>query len=500
MSEFFQSGQHPDADQLSAFAEQALPAHEHQQMLAHLAHCSSCRAIAYLAEEAAAQEVTAAHPDFSPVTTVSKSWILKWFSGWNLVWTAAAALACLILVAVQLHRFSIRKSGDTTTIASDLHPSTIAPSAPQTTPAKQPIKPKGNASRGPSMNGLTQPDIDTATEPETITLSPQTGNSAILTGRDAAELVRMAPAPTASARDSSAAANPAAPMNGAAASPPAGGAVTVVSGADAEVPMDTAEVSATLNNELVDSAVLSQRPIKLPSHLLAVSMVSSGRIALAIDAAGALFASKDAGKHWEAVSPQWTGRAVQVAFVSARQPQAHAAPAAAFNKAAASSPAPAVAGLREMPQAIPIGNSTISGLVTDQTGARIRGARITLTNVDTTENRAVTTNQNGSYEIDQIVPGKYALEAIAPGFQPWRQPGIQISDSQPAIADIKLKVGGSSASVTVVTEAPAIQTDSNPVSTTLKEEQVIAWPPLFQLTTDTGAIWTSSDGRHWQRK
>ena len=36
-------------------------------------------------------------------------------------------------------------------------------------------------------------------------------------------------------------------------------AVTVISGADAEIPIDTAEISATLNNELVDSATLTGR-------------------------------------------------------------------------------------------------------------------------------------------------------------------------------------------------------------------------------------------------
>jgi len=45
MSEHFQTGQHPDADQLSAFVEHALPVHEHEWMLAHLAVCPDCRSV-----------------------------------------------------------------------------------------------------------------------------------------------------------------------------------------------------------------------------------------------------------------------------------------------------------------------------------------------------------------------------------------------------------------------------------------------------------------------
>ena len=87
MSELIQSGQHPDADQLSAFVEQALPAYEREQTLAHLADCADCRAIVALSlppldEEPALQPEPARRP---------------WLSGWNLAWPAAG-LAALILV------------------------------------------------------------------------------------------------------------------------------------------------------------------------------------------------------------------------------------------------------------------------------------------------------------------------------------------------------------------------------------------------------------------
>ena len=48
MSDLTQFGQHPDADQLTAFVEHALPPHEREQTLAHLATCEHCRAVVAL--------------------------------------------------------------------------------------------------------------------------------------------------------------------------------------------------------------------------------------------------------------------------------------------------------------------------------------------------------------------------------------------------------------------------------------------------------------------
>jgi hypothetical protein len=62
--------------------------------------------------------------------------------------------------------------------------------------------------------------------------------------------------------------------------------------------------------------------IILPSGLPAVSSAAIGRRMLAIDKAGALFLSVDAGDHWQRVLQQWAGRAVTVR----RTPETNAAP------------------------------------------------------------------------------------------------------------------------------------------------------------------------------
>ncbi len=94
MSELLQSGQHPDADQLSAFLEHALPAQEQEQTLAHLAVCPHCRSVVALSMPPAEESPK---PHAEPVRR-------PWLSGWNLVWPAAAALAAVVLVGIYIRR------------------------------------------------------------------------------------------------------------------------------------------------------------------------------------------------------------------------------------------------------------------------------------------------------------------------------------------------------------------------------------------------------------
>src|SRR5882757_10012845 len=89
MSELLQSGQHPDADQLSAFIEHALPAHEQEETLAHLAICPHCRSIVALSMPAA---------DPLPLELARRPWL----SGWMMVWPAGAALAALLLAGLYI--------------------------------------------------------------------------------------------------------------------------------------------------------------------------------------------------------------------------------------------------------------------------------------------------------------------------------------------------------------------------------------------------------------
>jgi len=142
MNDLLQPGQHPDADQLSAFAEHALPPHEQQQTLAHLASCADCRAVVFLAGQA--------DPAESPQPVASRR---PWFLGWNLAWPAAAALACLILLTLHLHNAGVpsRPAAVTTTASVEPPPPPLSAAPSPTAPAARP-KPEP-ASKQPLATG-----------------------------------------------------------------------------------------------------------------------------------------------------------------------------------------------------------------------------------------------------------------------------------------------------------------------------------------------------------
>src|ERR1039457_6324405 len=105
MSDLHQSGLHPDADQLNAFVEHALPPHERERTLAHLAGCPACRAVVSLSLPPAAE---AAHPHAAPVRR-------PWFLGWNLAWPVAVAFAALVPLVLYVHRTSTTPKPDAPT-------------------------------------------------------------------------------------------------------------------------------------------------------------------------------------------------------------------------------------------------------------------------------------------------------------------------------------------------------------------------------------------------
>src|SRR5579863_5697988 len=103
---------------------------------------------------------------------------------------------------------------------------------------------------------------------------------------------------------------------------------------------------------------------------------------------------------------------------------------------------------------------SVSGIVTDPTGAGITGAKVTITNAATgTQNSTVTTGA-GDYTIPELVAGVYSVTVVAPGFNTLIRNGITVSVGETARVDLKLGVGQSTATITVTADAPLLQTDS----------------------------------------
>src|SRR5882724_4734896 len=72
----------------------------------------------------------------------------------------------------------------------------------------------------------------------------------------------------------------------------------------------------------------------------------------------------------------------------------------------------------------------ITGTITDQTGASLVGATITVTNINTSAARSLTSNESGVYDVPALPPGNYSIRVQATGFQNVERKDVVIQVAQ----------------------------------------------------------------------
>ena len=117
-------------------------------------------------------------------------------------------------------------------------------------------------------------------------------------------------------------------------------------------------------------------------------------------------------------------------------------------------------------------NSSLSGNVTDSSGAVIPNAKVTAKNDATGAVRTVTTNASGSYTLPNLTPGNYTVNVEAGGFSTAVQQGTHLDPNIGARYDVALKTGGASTSIVVQADANALQTESASVGQLVTSQQV----------------------------
>jgi hypothetical protein len=123
-------------------------------------------------------------------------------------------------------------------------------------------------------------------------------------------------------------------------------------------------------------------------------------------------------------------------------------------------------------------NATITGTVSDTTGAIVTNAAISITNPSTGQSRKATSNSAGEYRFPNVGVGHYTLEASAPGFEKFTKTDIIVNVAQTLQEDVAFKVGSTADTVTVAADALQVQTGTNELSTLISGQQVT------QLATD----------------
>lgn len=104
------------------------------------------------------------------------------------------------------------------------------------------------------------------------------------------------------------------------------------------------------------------------------------------------------------------------------------------------------------------GNGSVAGKITDNDGAVIAGAVVTITNSQTMASRQAKTDAEGEYQITSLSPGQYQIEISASGFKKSQQSRIQLQVDERLRVNIVLEVGNVAESVTVTNQPSLVNT------------------------------------------
>ncbi len=119
---------------------------------------------------------------------------------------------------------------------------------------------------------------------------------------------------------------------------------------------------------------------------------------------------------------------------------------------------------------------TISGAITDQTGAPVSGARVLIRNLETGTQRRLQSDASGIYVAASLPVGSYSVEAVEQGFAPQNRSGIELAVGQALRVDVLLTVGPVAERVTIAAAPVAMNASTEEASGLVSERQVKGLP------------------------
>lgn len=135
-----------------------------------------------------------------------------------------------------------------------------------------------------------------------------------------------------------------------------------------------------------------------------------------------------------------------------------------------------------------VAGATVQGTITDPAGALIPKAQLVVKNVETGIAKSVTTNDEGFYQVVNLVPGNYGVEASAQGFASQLRTGLTLTVGQVAVIDIKMAVSGRSEKVEVQDAEVGVELATSSVSGVIDSRTVRELPLNARDWTQLAAL------------
>ncbi len=123
-----------------------------------------------------------------------------------------------------------------------------------------------------------------------------------------------------------------------------------------------------------------------------------------------------------------------------------------------------------------VSTSTLAGQVTDESGAGVPNAKVTASIESIGLQREVTTNEAGEYVIAQLPPGRYKVNVQASGFQTAVLEDVVLSIAQRGAANITLRVGQVSETMTVTERPPLTETETASLGQVIERKAIVDLP------------------------
>ncbi len=142
---------------------------------------------------------------------------------------------------------------------------------------------------------------------------------------------------------------------------------------------------------------------------------------------------------------------------------------------------------------------TLTGQVTDPNGATLKGAEISVVNVDSGTSYTALTTDKGVYSIPYVLPGNYKITATATGFKAAVQDKVVLLASQVFNQNFKLEIGSVGQQVVVTTTPPQLETSNGSGNTVIDARQLSNVPlnggqAYSLIGTTPGSQFTSQAG------
>lgn len=144
--------------------------------------------------------------------------------------------------------------------------------------------------------------------------------------------------------------------------------------------------------------------------------------------------------------------------------------------------------------------ASLSGIVSDPTGAAVAGASVALTSVERNTTATVQTNELGNYVFSFVVPGNYTLSVERTGFKKYVRQAIVLAAQDRARADVILEIGEMTQSVTIEADVSQLQTETASRGQVISNQLIANLPTQgrnpFQIAWSMPGVTKTGDWRY----